>query len=96
MRPRKPRGLGTAGSRLWDATIDEFMMDDNPPKLALLEHACRVSDVVAKLEKASAKEPLVVRGSAGQLVSHPNISECRAQRSLLMNLLSKLNFDDEG
>ena len=41
-------------------------------------HACRVSDAIAALERAAAKEPLTVRGSAGQKVIQPLISEIRS------------------
>lgn len=57
-------------------------------KLEILAHACRVSDTVAGLERAAAKEPLTVRGSAGQKVIQPLISEIRFQRGLLAQLLA--------
>jgi hypothetical protein len=55
-------------------------------------HACRVSDLIAELERAAAKEPLTVRGSAGQKVIQPLISEIRFQRGLLARLLARLKF----
>jgi len=95
MTSRKPRALGTAGTRLWDRVIAVYAMDDYPEKLEALEHACRVSDVIAKLERAMAKEPLTVLGSARQKTINPLISGVRFQRGLLVSLLSKLNFADE-
>ncbi|QNR39681.2 hypothetical protein BJP76_19290 [Mycobacterium avium subsp. hominissuis] len=70
-------------------------MDDYPEKLECLTHACRVADTISQLERAAAKEPLVVLGSARQKTINPLISEVRFQRGLLVSLLSKLNFADE-
>jgi hypothetical protein len=93
--PRKPYGLKAAGTRLWERVLATYEMDDYPEKLEALEHACRVADVIAQLERAMAKEPLTVLGSARQKTINPLISEVRFQRGLLVSLLSKLNFADE-
>jgi len=95
VRPRKPRGRGAAGSRLWETVLEEYLLDDSPEKVSALEHACRVSDLIAQLDKEAAKQPLVVLGSARQKTINPLISESRFQRGLLVSLLSKLNFTDE-
>lgn len=95
MKPRKPTGLKAAGTRLWERVLAAYEMDDYPEKLECLEHACRVADIVAQLERAMAKEPLTVLGSARQKTINPLISEVRFQRGLLVSLLSKLNFADE-
>ncbi|MGW8815510.1 hypothetical protein [Gordonia terrae] len=87
-----PKGFGSAGRKLWRTVLDEYELDYEPHKIEILAHACRVSDTIAALERATAREPLTVRGSAGQLVIHPLISEVRAQRSLLAQLLARLNF----
>lgn len=92
---QKPRGLKATGTRLWERVVATYAMDDYPEKLEALEHACRVSDMVAKLEREAAKSPLVVLGSARQQTINPLISEVRFQRGLLVSLLSKLNFADE-
>ena len=94
-KPRKPRALGTAGSRLWESVNDAYALDDYPEKLEALEHACRVSDMVAQLDREAAKQPLIVLGSARQKTINPLVSESRFQRGLLVSLLSKLNFTDE-
>ncbi len=93
-KPRKPRGLNAAGSRLWETVNDTFDMDDEPHKVEILTHACRVSDTIATLERAAAKQPLTVRGSAGQQVIQPLIGEARAQRALLNQLIARLALPD--
>lgn len=92
MRPRMPKGFGPAGQKLWKTVLDEYELEYEPHKLEILAHSCRVSDTVAELDRASANEPLTVRGSAGQMVIHPLISEIRFQRALLAQLLARLNF----
>ncbi len=95
-KPRMPKGYGSAAKTLWTSVVNCYELDESPDKVAILDAACRVQDTIFSLEKAMVGEPLVVRGSAGQLVSHPNISEARAQRSLLINALKSLNFSDES
>lgn len=95
MKPLKPRGLKAAGTRLWERVVATYDLDDYPEKLEALEHACRVSDMVATLEREAAKSPLIVLGSARQKTINPLVSEARFQRGLLVSLLSKLNFADE-
>lgn len=73
-----------------------YDLDFYPEKLACLEHAAKVADVVEGLERESASQPLIVLGSTRQQTINPLISEARFQRGLLVSLLSKLNFVDEG
>ncbi|MDJ0400881.1 hypothetical protein [Rhodococcus rhodochrous] len=93
-KPYKPRGLGTAGTRLWETTIDQYQLEDEPHKLELLTQACKVSDKIAELEKAQEGQPLTVLGSARQVTIHPLISEVRFQRGTLATLLGKLGLPD--
>lgn len=88
--PRAPKGLGAAGKKLWrDLTADtEF----EPHGLRLLTDACRVADLIAKLDQAAEDSPLVVKGSTGQPVINPVIAEARVQRGLLAKLLKDLNI----
>lgn len=92
---RKPRGLKAAGTRLWETVTDEFLLDEEPHKVELLSHACRVTDAIADLERAASKEPLTVLGSQRQKTIHPLISEIRFQRGLLAQLLTRLNFESD-
>src|SRR5690625_4132439 len=91
--PRKPRGLGAAGTRLWENVNAVFVLEEEPHKVEILTQACRVSDVIAGLERAARGEPLTVLGSARQKTIHPLISEVRFQRALLAQLLARLNFE---
>jgi hypothetical protein len=92
MTTRKPRGLGYQGGKLWDAVTAEFLLDDEPAKLRILEDCCKIADTIDALDKAAAKAALIVRGSAQQQVINPVIAEARFQRALLMQGLARLNF----
>ncbi len=92
MRPRMPKGFGSAGQKLWKTVLDEYDLDNEPAKLEILAHTCCVTDTIAELDRATAGQPLTVRGSAGQMVIHPLIAEVRVQRALLAQLLARLNF----
>jgi hypothetical protein len=90
---RSPAGLQTTGKRLWRTVTAEFDLEIEPHKVELLGQACRVADQIAELDEAAAEAPLTVKGSMGQPVISPFISEARAQRALLAQLLARLNFE---
>lgn len=91
---RTPAGLQKSGKALWRKITAEFELEDSPDKAELLYQACRVADQIAELDDAAAEAPLMVKGSMGQPVISPFISEARAQRSLLAQLLARMNFAD--
>lgn len=93
---RSPAGLQAAGKRLWRSITTEFDLESEPHKVQILVEACRVVDAIAELDKAAAEAPLTVKGSMGQPVISPFIAEARAQRSLLAQLLARLNFEEVG
>lgn len=90
--PRMPAGFKAVGKRLWESVNAEFVFNNDPDKVELLVQACRVTEKIAELDRASNTEPLVVKSSAGQKVINPLISEVRFQRGLLAQLLGKLNL----
>lgn len=96
MKLRMPSGLrrDSHGQKLWRTVTEEFDLENEPHKVALLTQACRVADRVHQLETAAAKEPLTAKGSTGQLVIHPLIAEVRYQRGLLAQLLGRLGLPD--
>jgi hypothetical protein len=89
---RSPAGLQAEGKRLWRSIDAVFDLETEPHKVQVLTQACRVVDQIAELDEAAAEAPLTVKGSMGQQVISPFIAEARAQRSLLAQLLARLNF----
>jgi hypothetical protein len=66
--------------------------DLGPDTVRLLTDACREADLVARLEDAQRDAPLTVRGSQGQEVASPLISEVRQHRAVLAGLLKALKL----
>jgi hypothetical protein len=89
---RAPAGLGAAGRRLWRAITDDN--DLRADELLILEHAARTTDLLARIDAALVDAPLTVKGSMGQLVEHPLVSESRAQRGTLARLLAQLKVPE--
>lgn len=86
--------FGPAGARLVESITATFDFSEEPGKLAILARAARTADTIAALEAEAATQPLTAKGSMGQEVISPLISEARAQTSLLDRLLKSLQLPD--
>lgn len=93
VRRTKPAGLGPSGGELWDDITSEFPLP--PHKLRILLDACRAADLVDEMEAGRAGRPLEVKGSMGQPVAAPLVSELPKHRALVASLLGKLGLPDE-
>jgi DNA polymerase III psi subunit len=93
-KPVVPVGLLAGGERVWSAIVEVY--DLRPDELATLEDACRLTDMVDAMSAAWAGEgsPLTTKGSMGQLVTHPMISEIRAHRMARNALWRQLKLPD--
>lgn len=91
-----PTGLNDAGKKLWKNITKEY--EFRPDELAVLEDACRTSDIIADMEEAWTDQgrPMTTTGSQGQLVTHPLISELRQYRGARASLLRQLKLPDAG
>ena len=89
-----PRGLAKSGRRMWREISSVY--DLRTDEARILEDACRQADLVDELEAARADSPYMVKGSQGQDVINPLISELRQHRGTLKSLLSSLNLPDES
>ena len=90
--PRRPSGLGEAGAALWDSVIPAFEL--NPTEITILRHACREEDLIDRLHEALAEAELTTRGSMGQEVASPFVSELRQHAATQATLLAKLKLPD--
>lgn len=95
-KPKPPTSLETAGATLWRAVVAKY--DLRVDELAVLEAACKTTDMIATLDEAWAGlgKPFMTRGSMGQDVIHPLIGERRTQQAQLAALLGKLKLPDEA
>ncbi|GAA1363022.1 hypothetical protein GCM10009596_23450 [Arthrobacter rhombi] len=84
-----PRGLGSAGKALWEATTSEFELMDH--ELAQLEEACRTRDRIRELDKAVKDDGLMISSSQGSRL-HPAVAEGRQQRLALARILATLRI----
>lgn len=87
-----PAKMAPRGRRLWKDITEKY--DLRPDEVRVLEDACREVDIIERLESELRDGPLMVRGSQGQLVSSPLVSELRQHRSVLAGLLRSLKLPD--
>lgn len=92
--PSTPKGLDLHGRRMWKRVVSAYQL--RPDELFVLDSACRTLDTASKLEAAMEGEPLLVKGSMGQMREHPLLSEARQQRALLARLLAQLKLPEDG
>lgn len=91
-KPRKPAGLGAAGSELWDSVSSKYKL--RPDEWRMLIDAVREADIVERLEHELEGSPLMVKGSQGQLVPSPLLTEVRQHRLALSSLLKGMKLPD--
>jgi hypothetical protein len=88
-----PEGLGAAGAKLWVGIAGKYEL--RPDELRVLEDAAFEADVIGILRDGMVGQSLVVRGSQGQDVIHPLISELRQHRSTLASLVRQLKLPED-
>ena len=94
MAAEAPSNLAVKGQELWDQIAGFYQL--RPDELRLLEDACREVDLVERLEVELRDAPLMVKGSMGQLVASPLVSELRQHRMAAKALLGALKLPDEA
>jgi P27 family predicted phage terminase small subunit len=91
-----PAALDKAGKALWRAIVADLDAgwELDARELHLLERACRCADELAVLEAAVDADGLTVKGSRGQTVVHPALSEARQLRLVQLRLLGAIEMVD--
>lgn len=95
-KPTKPADLSKAGAKLWREIVTTGAYDLRPDELRILEDACREADLIDEMEAARRDLPYMVKGSQGQDVINPIISELRQHRATLTSMLAKLKLPDDA
>lgn len=85
---RAPRDLDSAGRALWRSVLAEY--DLSPAETETLRQACRVSDLLARIDSELTGADVAVAGSMGQVRSHPLLQASADQRRVLDSLLRSL------
>ncbi len=88
-----PRDLrrGGRGRRLWREVLADF--DLTAAETLVLREAARILDRIDDLAAVVESAGLMAEGSAGQIVVHPAVAECRMQQAQLGRLLGQLGFE---
>jgi hypothetical protein len=94
MAVQAPKNLKADGRKLWRETTSSYELRQD--ELETLKAACAEADLIARMEVELEDEPLTVKGSMGQLVPHPLVSELRQHRATMAGLLRSLKLPDEG
>ncbi len=89
-----PADFGESGARMWGEISSRWNL--RPDELRILEDACREADLIDDLADAARGADKLVRGSQGQMVINPLISELRMHRATLASLTAKLALPDEN
>ncbi len=90
--PPAPTGLASGGRALWREVVANHELRADHRRILL--DACREADLVDDLQAALKGSPRTVKGSMGQEVIHPLISELRQHRMALNTLLRGLSLSD--
>jgi len=93
-RPAAPAGLGPAGNALWQSIVAVYELW--PGELALLDRACRTTDVLERLDAELGAGSMVVKGSAGQPRANPALAAIAEHSRLLDVLLRPLALPQPG
>ena len=91
---RVPPNLGPVGGRLWRQLTDKYQFRADEGRILL--DACGEADLIDDLDKHLVGAERIVKGSMGQPVINPLISELRQHRATLASLLRQLDLPDEG
>lgn len=92
VKRRAPAGMGEKALRLWHSVTDVYEL--RPDEYRILEDACRQTAIVDKLERELRGAPLIMKGSMGQPVPNPLLTEVRQHRGVAAALLKQLALPD--
>lgn len=90
--PPPPTGLASGGRALWREVAKTHPLRADHRRI--LTDCCFEVDLIDALQDALEGAPKTVRGSQGQEVIHPLISELRQHRTTLNTLLRALQLAD--
>lgn len=91
-KKRPPTGLSAKSRKLWNDTIAVYDLDEH--EYPILEAACRELDLITLMEKDLKGAPLMVRGSMGQEVANPLLTEVRMHRKAYIDFIGKLDLPE--
>lgn len=90
---KTPTGLKAQGKRAWQDVVGKYEL--RADELDLLEDICREIDLISLLEKELKGAPLMLKGSQGQDIINPLVSELRQHRATKKTLWAQLKLPDD-
>ena len=90
---KTPMGLKTHGKRTWEDVTNKYELRFD--ELDILEDICREIELINMLEKELKGAPLMLKGSQGQDVVNPMVTELRQHRATKRSLWASLKLPDE-
>jgi hypothetical protein len=87
---RPPKGLASAGRALWRDVQGGYVLD--PAEEAILLQMCRLTDELGRLADELAAQNATVKGSRGQSIVNPLVSEIRLTSVALAKLAKALDL----
>lgn len=93
IRPPVPPGLNKRAQDLWTGITDKY--DLRVDELYVLEAACREIDLIDEMVAKQKGEELIGKGSMGQDVAAPLITELRQHRTTFATFMRQLKLPDE-
>ena len=94
MTVRPPAKLGAKARKVWTETTKGFTLRQD--ELTVLEDACREIDLIDRMEAEVASSGLIVKGSQGQPVANPLVTEIRQHRMVAQRLLASLKLPEDA
>src|SRR5258708_7725136 len=91
-----PANLAEAGANLWLEIVTSGAYDLRPDDLRILKDACFEAALIDEMEAERRELPYMVKGSQGQDVINPIISELRQHRATLTSMFAKLKLPDDA
>ena len=88
-----PGNLSKRALDLWEGVTSKY--DLRMDELYVLESACREVDLIDSMVERQKSEDLIGKGSMGQPVAAPLVSELRQHRAALAAFLKQLKLPDE-
>ena len=92
--PRSPKGLGTAGRRLWTGIQREYSITD-AGGIAHLMSACRAEDDLERLRNQVRREGDTITVTGKPPIAHPLLASIRGLETVKRQALRSLNLDLE-
>jgi hypothetical protein len=89
-----PPELGEAGADFYRSVVQQYELRVDEKRLLL--DICGEIDLVNVLAAEQRQSDLMVKGSMGQLVASPLVTELRQHRATLASLVRQLKLPDES